>query len=75
MYGSYFFLSHEMHEHSRQVFNILALLAVIGGLFSSASSSIALIAVFINGRAFMSNMINEMYFYKTKQEKSAQAGS
>jgi hypothetical protein len=58
-----------MYEHSREAFNLLALLAEFGGLFAVVSKLFAVIGQLINERVHASGMLNEMYYLKLSDKQ------
>jgi len=48
LYGSYFFLSDTRTDHHRDVYNIMNLLAQVGGVYSALFAVFGLIGGFIN---------------------------
>jgi len=57
MVGQYFFLSGERLEHRRHAFNILQILATIGGLSSGLFGVIKVISTAITHRIVVSKFI------------------
>ena len=66
MFASYYFLSEKMREHHRTHYNIIALLAEFGGLFTLISTVFSVIGTFINTRVHTAGMLEEMYYVKLK---------
>ena len=74
MFGAYFFLSGQMQEHSRNVFNVMGLLAEFGGLFAIVAKLFAVIGLFINSRVHSAAMLNEMYYLKLSDKLDPKKG-
>ena len=70
LFGSYFFLSTEIVNHQRNVYNIVNLLASIGGLISGVFVTFRLLVQYINKQFIMGKFIRNLYFIELPEQKT-----
>ena len=63
IFGTYFFLSNDLVEHHRNVYNIINLLAEFGGVWGLVFALYKLIGSTINRKLITAKFINELYFF------------
>ena len=69
LFGSYFFISGQIQEHERRLFNILHLLAEFGGIFILVSRVFIFMGSLMNSRVLAASILKEMFYLKLNTGK------
>ena len=69
LFGAFYFLDNSMIEHSREVINIIDIMAQFGGLTSGIMNAAFIFGFFINSRIHLETFIKENYFLKLSSKK------
>jgi hypothetical protein len=62
LYGSYYFMAGNIHQHEYQAFNIINLASHIGGLSKLLMAGFSVFAIAINDRIIKAKLIRSLYF-------------
>ena len=73
-FGSYYFVSGQMVEHSRQLYNLLDLLADFGGFFTLVTKMFMFLGLMVNTRVHAASMLHEMFYLKLSSKKKTTSG-